>query len=127
MDLHSTRLTSVTVVAEPLANQDAATALDIAFVYDAAAAKALPAASPEWFKKKEALLELFPTSIEVVSLEIQPATVSRPALPRRSTHAVRVIAYAAYGPAAGQHACDLTQFRSPVVTLAPEFVAISDK
>lgn len=118
---------SVRVVAELGANGDSATALDLVFVYDASALPVLPKTGPEWFAGKRALQANLATAIDVVPLEVPPATVIAAApLPRRHGKAIAVYAYPNYVAAAGQAVGNLTPFKRPTVRLMPDTVEFRD-
>ena len=122
-----TSVAELRVIAEPEANSNSATALDIVFVYDTKALDQLPKSGPDWFARKAQLLALFPNGIEVVSLQVPPATlVERVPLPKRYEFAVRVFAYPFYFSKDGQSPGNLTQFKRPVITLKPETVEYAD-
>ncbi len=83
-------LRSIQLAAEINANQNTATNIDIAFLYDDQAVALLPKTGPEWFEKKQALMLSMATSIEVVSLQMPPATLANVSLPARHAKAVGV-------------------------------------
>lgn len=123
----TTTLASVRVAAPPGANLDSATALDMVFVYDKNSIALLPKTGPEWFAQKQALLNGLGPSIEVVSLQVPPATVVDPVrLPKRAGDAVAVYGFADYLSADGQARFDITQFRHAVIWLAATQIQISE-
>ena len=123
----TTTLSSLRVAAPPGANLDSATALDLVFVYDKNSIALLPKTGPEWFAQKQALLNGLGPSIEVVSLQVPPATVVDPVrLPKRAGDAVAVYGFADYLSADGQARCDITQFRHAVIWLAATQIQISE-
>jgi type VI secretion system protein len=114
------------VVAEPGANNDAATALDVVFVYDPQAGPVLPPTGAEWFARKAAYLQKLGPAIDVVSQELAPATTVRDvALPPRYRRAVAVYAYANYLAPAGQPRLSLGAYPRAVIRLAPDHVVAS--
>jgi type VI secretion system protein len=120
-----TNVESIQVVAESNANQNTATALDIVFVYDTAAAGMLPKTGPEWFDKKAALVSGLATSINVVSLQVPPAmTVSVP-LPKKYAKAIGVYVYANYLGTAGQPMGNLTPYEQMTIRLTPDNIIYS--
>ncbi|HSC80074.1 MAG TPA: hypothetical protein VLC08_06960 [Chitinolyticbacter sp.] len=118
---------SVRVVAEIGANGDNATALDLVFVYDVNALALLPKTGPEWFAQKRALQASLATGIDVVPLEVPPATVIAAApMPRRHGKAIGVYAFPNYVAAAGQAVGKLTPFKRATVRLMPDTVEYRD-
>ncbi|HEV2623088.1 MAG TPA: hypothetical protein VGU65_13500 [Frateuria sp.] len=116
------------VVAEPGANDDAATALDVVFVYDPQAGSLLPLTGPEWFARKVAYRQNLGSAIDVVSLELAPATTVRDvALPPRYRRAVAVYAYASYLAPAGQPRLSLGAYPRAVIRLAPDHVVVEQR
>ena len=123
----TTSLANVRVAAPPGANLDSATALDLVFVYDKNSVALLPKTGPEWFAQKQALLNGLGLSIDVVSLQVPPATVVDPVrLPKRAGDAVAVYGFADYLSADGQARLDITQFRHAVIWLAATQIQISE-
>ncbi|WP_266171053.1 hypothetical protein [Dyella subtropica] len=123
----TTSLSSVRVAAPPGANLDSATALDLVFVYDTNSIAMLPKTGPEWFAQKQALQNGLGQSIEVVSLQVPPATVVDPArMPKRAGDAVAVYGFSDYLSADGQARCDITQYRHAVIWLAATQIQISE-
>ncbi len=118
----TTALRELQVVAETASNQDAATALDIVFVYDATSASLLPKSGPDWFQNKAALTANLASNLDVVSLQIPPTTVVDVDLPQRSRKAIAVYSYANYIAVAGQPMGNLTPFRKMTIRLAPDAV-----
>lgn len=112
-------VSQVNVVAEINANQSSATQLDIVFVYDSTAAALLPKTGPEWFDKKDALLAGAADSIDVVSLQVPPATIAGAALPRRHSNAIGVYVFANYLSADGQAMGNITPYRNVTIWLTP--------
>lgn len=119
---HSTPLKKIQVIAEINANQNTATAIDVVFVYDNDTISVLPKTSPEWFEKKDALMLSLATHIEVVSLQVPPATLADVDLPARHTKAVGVYTYVNYLTAGGQAVGNLTPYKTMSIWLAPTTV-----
>lgn len=117
-----TTLTGITVVAEINANQNSATLLDIVFVYDSNANGLLPKTGPEWFEKKAALIAGLATSIEVVSLQVPPATVINLPLSKQNEKAIGVYGYANYLTVSGQAQGNLTPYKTMQIWLTPSTV-----
>lgn len=120
-----TVITGIKVLADIKANQNAATALDIVFVYDTDSAAMLPRSGPDWFDKKAALVSGLATAIDVVTLQIPPATTVDVPLPERAAKAIGVYSYADYIPAAGQPMGNLTPFKNMTIRLTPDTVVYS--
>lgn len=120
-----TVITGIKVLADVKANQNAATALDIVFVYDTDSAAMLPRSGPDWFDKKTALVSGLATAIDVVTLQIPPATTVDVPLPERAAKAIGVYSYADYIPAAGQPMGNLTPFKNMTIRLTPDTVVYS--
>jgi len=124
----TTRLSSVRVAAPPGANLNSATALDLVYVYNTASIAMLPKTGPDWFSQKIALQNGLGLAIDIVSLQVPPATVIDPVvLPKRASKAVAVFAFANYLAPAGQVRSDLTQFRRAVIWLAPTQITITEQ
>jgi type VI secretion system protein len=122
-----TSIAALRVVAEPEANLNSATALDIVFVYEPKALDQLPKSGPDWFARKAELANLFPSGIDVVALQVPPATlIEAVKLPQRYEQAVRVLAYSNYFAKDGQSPANLTRFKRPVITLKPETIEYAD-
>ena len=110
-------LEQLRIVAEPDANQDTATAIDLVYVYNKDALPTLPQSGPEWFAKKQAIVAAQPGNFVVVSLEVPPgATVPAP-LPKRSAQAVGALLYANYLAKDGQFPINLSAYTSAEVRL----------
>jgi type VI secretion system protein len=126
-----TSLQSIEILADAGANQNNATALDLVFVYDSSTQGLLPKAGPEWFEKKAALAAGLATGLDVVSLQVPPAsTVTLPAsppFPARYKKAIGVYAYANYVASGGQPQVNLTPYRTASIMLAPDKVTLTGK
>lgn len=124
----TTALRGLRVAAQPGANLNSATALDLVFVYDKNSVAMLPKSGPEWFAQKAALQNGLGKTIDVVALQVPPATVIDPVkLPKRAGKALSVYVFANYLAPAGQARADLTQFRHAVIWLAPAQVTITEQ
>lgn len=120
-------LKAMRVVAQPGANLDSATRLDLVFVYDSASATLLPKTGPAWFAQKASLLNGLGRNADVVSLQLPPAmVVDRVDLPKRRAKAIAVYGFANYLPPDGQGRLDLTRFREPVIWLAPSRITVTE-
>jgi len=118
-----TDLASIRVVAEPGANRNSATAIDIVFVYDPGTADMLPKTGPDWFTHKDELTRGMPTSLEVVSLQVPPAfELPKITLPKRYGDAIRVVVYANYISRQGQVPGNLTRLKRAVIRLGPQSI-----
>jgi len=109
----------IKVVAEINANQSSATQIDIVFVYDNTAAPLLPKTGPEWFDKKAALLAGAADSMDVVSLQVPPATIADVRLPGRHGKALGVFVFANYLTPAGQAVSNITPYKNVTIWLTP--------
>lgn len=120
-----TVLNHLGVVVEQGANQQIATALDVVFVYDTQAEAVLPRTGPEWFARKAVDQNSLGSAIDVVPLQLPPATVmAEVALPPRHRQAVAVYAYVDYLAAAGQARLSLGAYRNAVIRLTPDHAVI---
>ena len=119
----TTNVASIRVAAPPGANLNSATALDLVFVYNTPNVAMLPSTAPEWFAQKASLQSGLAQGIDVVSLQVPPATVIDPvALPKRYGKAVAVFAFANYLSKDGQARSDVTAFKHAVIWLPqPKF------
>lgn len=116
----TTKVKRIDVVADVNANRNMATALDIVFVYDPAAAALLPRTGPEWFERKAALVSGLASAIDVVSLQVPPAMRFEVQMPKNRGKAIGVYSYANYVEPAGQPMGNLTPFREITIGLAPD-------
>ncbi|RDS79924.1 hypothetical protein DWU98_15915 [Dyella monticola] len=124
----TTSVTSVRVAAPPGANLNSATMLDLVFVYDTTSAAMLPKTGPDWFAQKTSLQNGLGPAIDVVSLQVPPATViDTVSLPKRAGKALTVYGFANYQSPDGQARIDLTQFRHPVIWLAPTQISVTEQ
>ncbi|MFL6623234.1 MAG: hypothetical protein ACJ8KA_16280 [Sulfurifustis sp.] len=123
----TTRLSAIEVIAEPGANRNSATALDVVFVYDTAVMELLPKTGPAWFQGKAALRTVSPRAFDVVELQLPPAYALKVALPKRSQHALRVMAYANYIAEEGQVALNLTDAKHALIRLKPAAIEYRDE
>lgn len=114
------RLRSLDVVAASDANQNSATALDLVFVYDAAALARLPDTGPEWFESSGALSEELGNAIDIVALQIPPASVFSLPISSRHDQAIAVFIYSNYEGKAGRQRGVLTGFRKMRIHLASD-------
>jgi type VI secretion system protein len=118
----TTTLGQVKVVAEINANQNSATELDMVFVYDTTLTALLPKTGPEWFDTKAALMAGMATGVDVVSLQIPPATLADVKLPGRHGKAIGVYVFANYLSTAGQPMSNLTPYKKVIIWLTPTTV-----
>jgi|SRR5947209_8711827 len=108
---------SIRVVADSNANSNSATALDIVFVYDAAAAARLPKSGPAWFAQRGALARSLGGAIEIVTLQIPPGYQTSVSLPAKHAKAIRVLSFADFLTPRGQAAGDLTRYKNLTIRL----------
>ncbi|MGN6318123.1 hypothetical protein [Trinickia sp.] len=118
----SAAVSQIKVVAEVGANQNAATQLDIVFVYDSNVVAMLPTTGPDWFQKKDALMAGLANGLDVVSLQVPPATLASASLPKRHGKAIDVYVYANYLSAAGQPKGNITPYKNVTIWLTPTTV-----
>jgi type VI secretion system protein len=118
----TTTLEQVKVVAEINANQNSATELDMVFVYDTTLTAQLPKTGPEWFDTKAALMAGMATGVDVVSLQIPPATLADMKLPERHGKAIGVYVFTNYLSTAGQPMSNLTPYKKVIIWLTPSTV-----
>jgi type VI secretion system protein len=118
----SAAVSQIKVVAEVGANQNAATQLDIVFVYDSNVVAMLPTTGPDWFQKKDALTAGLANGLDVVSLQVPPATLATASLPKRHGKAIDVYVYANYLSAAGQPKGNITPYKNVTIWLTPTTV-----
>jgi type VI secretion system protein len=124
----TTSLSSLRVAAPPGANLNSAVLLDIVFVYDATSVAMLPKSGPEWFAQRAALLSGLGKNIDVVSLQVPPATVIDPvALPSKAGKAIAVYSFANYQAKDGQARSDITAYRHAVVWLAATQITVTEQ
>ncbi len=112
-------VSQIKVVAEINANQSSATQIDIVFVYDNTATALLPKTGPEWFDKKSALLAGAADSMDVVSLQVPPATIANVSLPGRHGKALGVYVFANYLTPAGQAVSNISPYKNVTIWLTP--------
>jgi type VI secretion system protein len=123
----TTSVSRIRVAAPPGANLDSATALDLVFVYDKNSTAMLPKTGPDWFAQKQSLINGLGQSIDVVSLQVPPATVIDPVkLPKRAGSAAAVYGFANYQSTDGQARIDLTLYHRAVIWLAATQIQLSE-
>jgi type VI secretion system protein len=105
------------IVAQPGANLDSATALDIVFVFDDTAKAMLPRTGPEWFAKKQALLAGLAQSVYVVPFQLPPSTVADLKITKQMRQAIGVYMYANYIAPGGQPVGNLTPYTCVQISL----------
>lgn len=98
----------VQVTASAHANQGMATALDIVLVYDVALMPRLPVTAAQWFEQRAALQAGAQRGLQVVSLQVPPASTP-PAikLPRAAAKAAGALVYASFLPGSSPTAAPL--------------------
>ena len=111
-------LRSVRVVADVAANRNTATVLDLVFVYDTAAVAVLPQNSLDWFAQRDALRSGLGAQIEVVSLQVLPATlIEHVPLPKHARRARVVLCFVNFIDADGLAAVNLVPYRHAEIRL----------
>ncbi|MGN2248119.1 hypothetical protein ACFWZ3_15670 [Frateuria sp. GZRR35] len=120
-------LSQLGVVAEAGANGDAATALDVVFVYEQQVGPVLPLTGAEWFARRVVYQQTLGAAIDVVSMELPPGTVLNVALPARSRRAVAVYAYVSYLAPAGQPRLSLGSYPRATIRLTPDHVVVEQR
>ncbi|MFC7300102.1 hypothetical protein [Herminiimonas aquatilis] len=120
-----TTIGSIQIVAESGANQNTATAIDIVFVYDITSIGLLPTTSREWFNKKTGLINGQATAIEIISLQVPPASIVNVPLPKRYNDAIDVYSYSNFIDTAGQPAGNLTSHKNIIIRLTNNRVLYS--
>ena len=124
----TTSVSTVRVAAPPGANLNSATMLDLVFVYNTTSAGMLPKTGPDWFAQKVSLQNGLGPAIDVVSLQVPPAMViDSVTLPKNAGKAIAVYGFANYQSPDGQARIDLTQFRRPVIWLAPTQISVTEQ
>ncbi len=122
----TTRLKSLQVSADPQANADSATAIDVLFVYDTAVLPLLPADAGAWFRQRDGLRNTLGHAVDVVSLEVPPPYLAAQLrLPARSGRALRVLAYANYLPREGLAPIDVTTYKHVTLKLLADRIDLS--
>lgn len=124
---NSSPLKEIKIIAGINANQNTATAIDIVFVYDNNAVSLLPKTSPEWFEKKAALMLSLASNIEVVGLQMPPATLANVDLPAKHSKAVGVYSFINYLDVSGQAVGNLTPYKTMSIWLTPTSVLYKGK
>lgn len=126
--VRTTALDTLQVVAQPDANLNSATLLDVVFVYDATVPALLPQTGPDWFAHKQALESGLASSIDIITLEVVPATLLKAVpLPKRHSKALAVYSFANYQASDGQARVDLTRYRHPVLWLTATQITVTEK
>ena len=118
----STKLKGIQISATADANQSTATAIDIVFVYEVNALALLPKTGPDWFERKAALQSGLATAIDVVSLQVPPASLLDVPLPKRYGKAIAVYSYANYLSSKGQPVGNLTPYKTMLIQLGQDNV-----
>lgn len=123
-----TTLGELQVMAEPAANRNSATALDIVFVYRPKAVELLPKSAPEWFARKAELQNALGVDLDVVALQVPPAMpAATVTLPARYGDAVEVLAYPGYFAKDAQIAVSLMKRKRALITLKPDSIEYTEQ
>lgn len=123
-----TSLRSLSVSADPGANQGNATQLDIVVTFTDNATVSLPKTGPDWFRQRAALQSALATDIVVVSLQVPSASAAfKVKLPKRSKKGVAVYAFANYVAPQGWSPIALTPYKRVALRLQENAVAVTAK
>ncbi|MFZ6675477.1 hypothetical protein [Undibacterium sp. Xuan67W] len=114
-----TKIKNVQISAMINSNQNTATAIDLVFIYDSNALLLLPKTGPEWFEKKNAIINGLANSVDVVSLQVPPITLMDVVLPTRHGKAIAVYSFANYLSVDGQSFGNLTPYVTVQIVLTP--------
>ena len=122
-------LRSLTVTADPGANQGNGTQLDIVVVYGSDTAARLPKTGPDWFRQRDALRVQLAKDIAVISEEVDtPSASFKVALPRDTRKkGLAVYAFANYAAPEGWPPITLTPYKHATLRLQPTSIAIAEK
>lgn len=112
-------LEAIQLVSEVNANQNSATEIDVIFVYEKDALSVLPKTAPEWFSKKAALGLSLATAIDVVSLQVPPATLANIELPKRHKKAIGIYSFVNCLDVSSQAVGNLTPYKKMTIWLTP--------
>jgi type VI secretion system protein len=123
----TTRLEHIKISATADTNQNSPTQIDIVFVYDVKILKLLPKTGPDWFEQKAALQSGSAAAIDVVSLQVPPASLLDVPLPKRHNEAITVYSYANYLSDKGQAMGDLTRHKTMQILLTHDNVIYQEK
>jgi type VI secretion system protein len=115
-------LEQLRIVAEPDANQYAAAAVDLVFVYDKTLIPLLPKSGPEWFAKKKSIIANQPGNFVVVSLEVPPGMIVDAPLPKKSGQPMGAFLFANYIGKDGQFPVNLTSFTAAEIRLKAQTI-----
>ena len=123
------KLKSVSIGADPEANQGNATQVDVVIAYSNAAVGMLPKTGPEWFQQRDALRKALATDIDVISLEVpSPSAPIRVKLPRRSRNkGLAVVAFANYVAPTGWPVVKISPYKRARLQLQDVTVTISEQ
>lgn len=116
----------VRIIAQPGANHDSATAVDIVLVHTAEALAVMPESADAWFASKPGLRTSLADAITVVSLQVVPSSsIEEVALPAARRPPVAVLGFARYLDATGAPAGVLTPWRCAQIVLGPSAASYS--
>ena len=123
------KLKSLSVGADPGANQGNATEVDVVIAYSNAAVGMLPKTGPEWFQQRDALRKALATDVDVISLEVpSPSAPIRVKLPRRSRNkGLAVVAFANYAAPGGWPVVKISPYKRARLQLQDVTVTISEQ
>jgi len=117
--LDTTPLDSISVISDVNSNGNMPVAIDIVFINDKTVnASLLGLTGPQWFANKSGLLLRYSKELSVAHLEVVPQTLKEKIpLPSDYSNAFKVLLFANYVEAAGQHVADITQFNELQILL----------
>lgn len=119
-------LQHLSIVATPDANGNAATAVDLVWVFSPEALAAMPHTGPQWFDQKAALQAGPAGDLAVQSLALPPATaLDSVSLPTRHASALAVLAFVNFSRPAGQAVGKLGAYACARITLSANSVDYS--
>ncbi len=121
------RVESVVVVAEAEANHSTTSAVDLVFVFDPALLALMPNNSAQWFEQRPSLLAAAGSGIEVVAMQVPPATMANVPLPSKSGKALAVLVYVSFAEDAGRAVGNVTGHREIEIRLAKDSVIYGGK
>lgn len=123
----TTKLRTLSVSANMMANQDMATAVDLLFVRDKDLVKKLPTDGLVWFQQRQRWLDNNPGVLTLVSIEIPPEKkIKEVTLPEDWEDSSHVVAYLKYFSKGGQNRLNLTSFKHAYIELGSKDVKFGE-
>ena len=120
-------LENLVVVSEGESNHGEATAVDLVFVFDSSLLPRMPRNSLDWFAQRSALVVAAGSALEVVTMQVPPASMAHVPLPAKGSKAVAVLVYAAYSGGSGQAVGDISGHKEVEIRLAKDAVIYGGK